>query len=95
MSSNNLITVFRKPKRSPEDIEIIREFITKIEELKPYINNLSNFSLEEIALNLGYLEFSEVATIFNKGDRSEKLYIILKIWLISLSCLFQFCSENT
>ena len=78
MSSNNLITVFRKPKRSPEDIEIIREFITKIEELKPYINNLSNFSLEEIALNLGYLEFSEVATIFNKGDRSEKLYIILK-----------------
>jgi CRP-like cAMP-binding protein len=79
----SLISILQKPKKSPEDISKICEFLSKIKDFSPYIISLSSISLEEVASTLKLEKFHDQEKIFDKGDKSDKLYIIAKgyVWL--------------
>ena len=82
----SLIFVLQKPKRSTDDISKICEYLSKIKDFSPYIISLSSISLEELASTLKLEKFQDQEKIFDKGDKSDKLYIIAKgyVWLYDL-----------
>ena len=79
----SLAFILHKQKRTSEDLAKISECLLKIKDLSPYIISFSSISLEELASTLKLEVFEDQDVLFNKGDKSEKLYIIAKgsIWL--------------
>lgn len=73
-----LINTLKNPKKLTEEAEEIAAFLLKIEDLTPYISSLSALSLEQVAGNLKLHEYKESEVVFNKGDNSDKLFIVIK-----------------
>ena len=83
----SLSFILQKQKRSPEDLAKISECLLKIKDLSPYIISFSSISLEELASTLKLEVFEDQDVLFNKGDNSDKLYIVAKgsIWLYEVN----------
>lgn len=74
----SLVHILQKPKKNPDDLAKTADYLLKIKDLNPYIISFSSISLEELASALKLEVFEDQETVFSKGDKSDKLYIIAK-----------------
>lgn len=71
-----LVQILSQEQRSAEDIAFLREAVTALEDFNIYVQRLSSSVITQLLHSLKVEEYAKNQVIFNKGDKSDKLYVI-------------------
>ncbi|CAG9313581.1 unnamed protein product [Blepharisma stoltei] len=74
----NVFEILQRSDRSTTDIERLLEYFKTIEDLANYTAELSKRSLSQLAANFYIEEYEAGQEVFQKGAKSDKLYIVLR-----------------
>ena len=84
MSNDNIssklakvIKIFKKRRRSDEDITTLMNIILCIENLQSYTANLATHQLRSLCEAMKFFKLEEDKYLFHKGESSDSFYIIL------------------
>lgn len=71
-----IVSVLKKPDRTSDDLELIREYVRGLEDFNNYIQRLSKSVVKQLLRSISVEEYPKNHIIFNKGDPSDRLFIV-------------------
>jgi CRP-like cAMP-binding protein len=77
MDFNSMLPLYRKNLKTPEELKTISHHLQLLVDSDSGFSTLSQPILHQIIQKLEISEFQDAETVFNKGDPSDCLYIIL------------------